>query len=119
MIFLYIQPNEYERLRLRRLCNMFKASLKAPPKGKWTEYPHSNHTSIDSLMDRCYELYEEDPMTAPTIFFIKGGEHDLMTSVRQRSTNHLPDERPTGTENRKAARGMGNGKSGGAAEMPA
>ena len=25
-IFSYIQPNDYERLHLRRLCNMFKAS---------------------------------------------------------------------------------------------
>ena len=61
MIFSYIQPNDYERLHLRRLCNMFKASLKPPPKGKWTEYPHLNHTSIDSLMNRCKELYDEDP----------------------------------------------------------
>ena len=54
-IFSYIQPNDYERLHLRRLCNMFKASLKAPPKGKWTEYPHLNHPSIDSLFNRCKE----------------------------------------------------------------
>ena len=32
MIFSYIQPNDYERLHLRRLCNMFKASLKPLPK---------------------------------------------------------------------------------------
>ena len=60
-IFSYIQPNDYERLHFRRLCNMFKASLKAPPKGKWTEYPHLNHTSIDSLFNRCKELHDEDP----------------------------------------------------------
>ena len=77
MIFSYIQPNDYERLHLRRLCNMFKAVLKPPPKGKWTEYPHLNHTSIDSLMNRCEQLYEEDPRKAPTIFFIKEGEHEV------------------------------------------
>ena len=54
-----------------------KQSLKPPPKGKWTEYPHLNHTSIDSLMNRCEELYEEDPRKAPTIFFIKEGEHEV------------------------------------------
>jgi hypothetical protein len=75
MIFSYIQPNDYERLHLRRLCNMFKASLKPPPKGVFTEYPHSNHTSIDSLFNRCKELYDEDPTKAPTIIFIKAGEH--------------------------------------------
>ena len=77
MIFSYIQPNDYERLHLRRLCNMFKAVLKPPPKGKWTEYPHTNHASIDSLFNRCKELYEEDPRKAPTIFFIKEGEHEV------------------------------------------
>ena len=77
MIFSYIQPNDYERLHLRRLCNMFKASLKPPPKGKWTEYPHTNHASIDSLFNRCKELYDEDPTKAPTIFFIKEGEHEV------------------------------------------
>ena len=51
-IFSYIQPNDYERLHLRRLCNMFKASLKPPPKGKWTEYPHSNHASIEQTINR-------------------------------------------------------------------
>ena len=30
-IFSYIQPNDYERLQLRRQCHMFKASLKPPP----------------------------------------------------------------------------------------
>ena len=77
MIFSYIQPNDYERLHLRRLCNMFKASLKPPPKGKWTEYPHTNHASIDSLFNRCKELYDEDPTKAPTIIFIKAGEHEV------------------------------------------
>jgi len=76
-IFSYIQPNDYERLHLRRSCNMFKASLKPPPKGKWTEYPHLNHTSIDSLFNRCKELYDEDPTKAPTIIFIKAGEHEV------------------------------------------
>ena len=33
--------------------------------------------SIDSLFDRCKELYDEDPTKAPTIFFIKEGEHEV------------------------------------------
>jgi hypothetical protein len=41
----------------------------------FTEYPHQNHASIDSLFNRCKELYEEDPRKAPTIIFIKAGEH--------------------------------------------
>ena len=93
MIFSYIQPNDYERLHLRRLCNMFKASLKPPPKGKWTEYPHTNHASIDSLFNRCKELYEEDPRKAPTIFFIKAGDHEVEVSVDE------DDEDEDGREN--------------------
>jgi hypothetical protein len=77
IIFSYIQPIDYERLHLRRLCNMFKTSLTAPPKGLFTEYPHQNHASIDSLFNRCKELYEEDPRKAPTIIFIKAGEHEV------------------------------------------
>ena len=77
IIFSYIQPNDYERLHLRRLCNMFKTSLKPPPKGMFTEFPHQNHASIDSLFNRCKELYEEDPRKAPTIIFIKEGEHEV------------------------------------------
>ena len=76
VIFSYIQPNDYERLHLRRLCNMFKASLKAPPKGIFTEYPHSNHTSMKSLMDRLNVVYKEDPTTAPVILFIREGVHE-------------------------------------------
>jgi hypothetical protein len=75
MIFSYIQPNDYERLHLRRLCNMFKASLKATLKGVFTEFPHPNHASIDSLFNRLHVLHDENPTKAPTIIFIKAGEH--------------------------------------------
>jgi hypothetical protein len=91
MIFSYIQPNDYERLRLRRLCNMFKASLKAPPHGVFTKYPHSNHTSIDSLFNRCKELYDEDPTKAPTIFFIKDGVHEIQGYYEEHEPEHEDD----------------------------
>ena len=45
-------------------------------KGKFTQFPHPNHTSLRSLFARCYELYEIDPTRAPTIFFIQEGDHD-------------------------------------------
>jgi hypothetical protein len=76
-IFSYIQPNDYERLHLRRLCNMFKASLKAPPKGMFTVYPHVNHTSIDSLLNRLNALHSLVPHLAATIVFIQEGEHQV------------------------------------------
>ena len=46
-------------------------------KGKWTEFPHPNHPSLESLMTRCHQLHDEDPRRAPTILFIKEGEHEV------------------------------------------
>lgn len=88
-IFSYIQPNDYERLHLRRLCNMFKASLKPPPKGIFTEFPHPNYTSLWSLMQRLNVLYEQDPSRAPTIFFINEGVHTCVNENEHNSDNDL------------------------------
>ena len=77
IIFSYIQPNDYERLHLRRLCNMFKASLKAPPKGMFTVYPHPNHASVDSLINRLNALHSVVPHLAATVVFIQEGEHEI------------------------------------------
>ena len=77
-IFSYIDPASTSRIHLRRLCNMFKASLKAPPKGMFTEFPHENHASIDSLFNRLNELYDEDPTSAPTILFLHEGDHEVV-----------------------------------------
>jgi hypothetical protein len=54
---------------------VFKASLKAPPKGIFTEFPHPNFTSLWSLMEQLNHVYEEDSRRAPTIFFINEGVH--------------------------------------------
>jgi hypothetical protein len=62
---------------------MFNASL--PPglgtgeyKGcVYTEYPHPNHPSLESLIARCHELHDEDPTRAPTIIFIREGDHEV------------------------------------------
>jgi hypothetical protein len=56
---------------------MFKASLKAPPKGMFTVYPHLNHTSIDSLFNRLNALHSLVPHLAATIVFIQEGEHQV------------------------------------------
>jgi len=82
-IFALVGPTHSERVRLRLLCNMFNASL--PPglgtgeyKGcVYTECPHPNHPSLGSLLRRCYELYLEDPTRAPTVIFIKEGDHEV------------------------------------------
>ena len=76
---LYDPNHHIDRTHFRCLCNMFHASLKRMPKdlkGRFTQYPHPNHPSLASLFRRCYELYEIDPTKAPTIFFIKEGDHE-------------------------------------------
>ena len=81
-IFALVGPTHSERVHLRLLCNMFNASL--PPglgtgeyKGcVYTEYPHPNHPSLESLIARCNELHREDPTRAPTILFIQEGVHE-------------------------------------------
>ena len=82
-IFSLVGPTHSERVRLRLLCNMFNASL--PPglgtgeyKGcVYTECPHPNHPSLESLIARCHELHDEDPRRAPTIFFLQEGVHEV------------------------------------------
>ena len=81
---LYDPNHHIDRTHFRCLCNMFNASLKRMPKdlkGKFTQFPHSNHTSLQSLLRRCHELYEEDPTKAPTIIFIKEGNHEAVEEL--------------------------------------
>jgi hypothetical protein len=68
---------------------MFKASLKAPPKGVFTEFPHPNFTSLWSLMNRLNQVYEEDPRRAPTIFFINQGVHACVNEDEEEDDNDL------------------------------
>jgi hypothetical protein len=61
---------------------MFNAALKPPPKGmkgKWTEFPHPNHLLLADLVTRCHQLHDMDPRRAPTIIFIKEGNHEVVT----------------------------------------
>ena len=82
-IFALVGPTHSERVRLRLLCNMFNASL--PPglgtgeyKGcVYTEYPHPNHPSLESLIARCHELHARIQARAPTILFIQEGVHEV------------------------------------------
>jgi hypothetical protein len=83
-IFALVGPTHSECVRLRLLCNMFNASL--PPglgtgeyKGcVYTECPHPNHPSMESLIARCHQLYDEDPTRAPTVIFIQEGVHEVV-----------------------------------------
>ena len=78
---LYDPTTHIDRTHFRRLCNMFHASLEKTPddlKGVFTQFPHPNHPSLASLFCRCDELHREDPTRAPTIFYIKEGDHEAV-----------------------------------------
>jgi hypothetical protein len=63
---------------------MFHASLEKTPddlKGVFTQFPHPNHPSLSSLFARCDELHCEDPRRAPTIIYIKEGNHEAGGSM--------------------------------------
>ena len=77
IIWEYLNPTQHDRLHLRRLCHLFKDSLKPPPPGIYTEFPHPNHTSLDSLINRMNVLHDEDPTKAPSIIFIAKGDHEI------------------------------------------
>jgi len=80
-IFEYVDPSTAERIDLRRLCNTFNVSLKSSMenmKGVYTIFPHLNHASLDSLMNRLNDLYDEDPTKAPSVILIMEGDHEVI-----------------------------------------
>jgi len=76
-VFEYLEHSDYERIHLRRLCHLFKDALQPAPSGLYTVYPHPNYSSLDSLINFCNALYEEDPSRAPRVLFIKEGDHEI------------------------------------------
>ena len=91
-IFTYLNHNVYERIALRRLCQLFKNSITPPPFGMYTVYPHPNHTSIDSLINRCTALHDLDPARAPSIVFIKEGDHQICGYYEKQDEDDCEDD---------------------------
>jgi len=53
VIFSCLYFNEFERLSVRNLCRLFHTVLAGPTcAGMYTIFPHPNHPSLNSLMDR-------------------------------------------------------------------
>jgi hypothetical protein len=83
-IFSYLEQTVVDRFHLRSLCHLFLDALQPQKKSIFTHvhgytefpHPHLNHT-VDSLIDLCNTLYEDDPTTAPSILFIKEGDHEV------------------------------------------
>ena len=77
-IFEYVNPDSIDRIQLRRFCRLFNKTLQSVPMGKYSMFPHPNHTSLKSLVDRLYELYQERSTKAPTLLFIQEGIHTVL-----------------------------------------
>ena len=73
-------PKEY--INLRSSSKLFHSVLRPPP--LWTSFPHSNHATLQSLVDRLEELRgdEKSSGNVPSVLFIDegiyGGEGDYV-----------------------------------------
>ena len=66
-------PKEY--INLRSFSKLFHRALPLPP--LWTSFPHSNHATLQSLVDRLEELRgnEESSGNVPSVLFIEEGKY--------------------------------------------
>ena len=67
-------PKEY--INLRSSSKLFHRALHQPPP-LWTSFPHSNHPTLQSLVNRLEELRddEESSGNVPSVLFIEEGEY--------------------------------------------
>jgi len=66
-------PKHY--INLRSSSKLFHSVLRPPP--LWTSFPHSNHATLQSLVNRLEELRgdEESSGNVPSVLFIEEGVH--------------------------------------------
>ena len=65
--------NEHERLSVRSLCRLFHTVLPGPTcAGVYTMYPHPNHASLNSLMNRLGEMARVEGINVEHLFLAKG-----------------------------------------------
>jgi hypothetical protein len=56
---------------------MFKHTLKPPPKGTYTCFPHPNHPTLFSLMKRVNKIAQKNINKAPKYLYIGKGNHSM------------------------------------------
>ena len=75
-IFSYLHFNEHERLSVRNLCRLFHTVLPGPTcAGVYTMYPHPNHASLNSLMNRLGDMARVEGINVEHLF-LANGVHD-------------------------------------------
>jgi len=75
-IFSYLHFNEFDRLSVRTFCRLFHTVLPGPTcAGVYTMYPHPNHTSLNSLMNRLGEMARVEGSNVPEHLFLANGVH--------------------------------------------
>merc|ERR1712166_1134308 len=72
-IFSYLHFNEHERLSVRNLCRLFHTVLPGPTcAGVYTMYPHPNHASLNSLMNRLNYMARMEGINVEHLFLANG-----------------------------------------------
>jgi len=69
-------PKDY--INLRSSSKLFHRALSRPPP-LWTSFPNSNHTTLQSLVDRLEELRGDEESSGnvvPSVLFIEEGEYE-------------------------------------------
>ena len=69
-IFSFYVPDEKDRIPLRSLCRLFRDSLTMPI---WTTFPHPKYPTLNCLLDKLNNVYQNDSTKAPKIVFIMKG----------------------------------------------
>jgi len=71
----YKTKNPKEYVNLRSSSKFFHRALQPPP--LWTSFPHSDHATLQSLVDRLEQLQgdEESSGNVPSLLFIEEGEY--------------------------------------------
>jgi len=79
---------------LRSFSKLFHRALPQPPP-LWTSFPNSNHTTLQSLLDRLRELWQGgDRSTMPFVIFIGEGEHSGICTLGEERKDYVKVQIP-------------------------
>jgi len=70
IIFEFLRPNQADRIELRSFCRLFCEVL-PPPSQIWTQFPHSKHTTWESLIDAVNTSWRKDAKKALTLIVVR------------------------------------------------